>query len=75
MYFDARNNMLSGEIPRELTHLSQLSTLMLDGNQLSGALPSEIISWKSLSTMTLSRNKLSGKIPIARLDISVDDRG
>ncbi|XP_027355038.1 receptor-like protein kinase HSL1 [Abrus precatorius] len=62
--FDARNNMLSGEIPRELTG-SRLNTLMLDDNQLSGALPSQIISWQSLNTLTLSRNKLSGPIPIA----------
>ncbi|MED6221733.1 hypothetical protein PIB30_057610 [Stylosanthes scabra] len=63
--FDARNNMLSGEIPRELTGVSQITTLLLDGNQLSGALPSEIISWKSLNTLTLSRNNLSGQIPLA----------
>ncbi|XP_045799393.1 receptor-like protein kinase 5 [Trifolium pratense] len=63
--FDAINNMFSGEFPRELTRLSQLTTLHLDGNQLSGTLPSEIISWQSLDTLTISRNKISGQIPVA----------
>lgn len=59
------NNQLSGPIPLELTSLSQLNTLGLDGNGFTGKLPSEIISWKSLTYLNLSRNELSGPIPAA----------
>ncbi|KDP34178.1 hypothetical protein JCGZ_07749 [Jatropha curcas] len=63
--FKASNNLFSGEIPEELTSLSRLSTLFLDGNQFSGQLPSQMISWKSLTDLNLSRNALSGEIPAA----------
>ncbi|XVE98083.1 hypothetical protein REPUB_Repub03eG0074800 [Reevesia pubescens] len=49
-------------IPRELTALPYLSTLLLDQNQLHGFLPSDIISWRLLNTLNLSKNKLSGQI-------------
>ncbi|KAJ6382795.1 hypothetical protein OIU77_031255 [Salix suchowensis] len=61
--FEAINNLLSGEIPVEITTLPHLSNLLLDGNQFSGPLPSKIISWKSLTSLYLSRNALSGQIP------------
>ncbi|GLT85464.1 hypothetical protein SLE2022_036540 [Rubroshorea leprosula] len=63
--FEASNNLFSGKIPEEITYLSRLITLHLDGNQLSGELPSDIASWKSLHTLDLSGNKLSGPIPVA----------
>ncbi|XP_021739110.1 receptor-like protein kinase HSL1 [Chenopodium quinoa] len=61
--FKASNNMITGTVPLELTSLSNLNTLLLDGNQLSGELPSEIISWQSLNSLDLSNNELSGSIP------------
>ncbi|KAG2301325.1 hypothetical protein Bca52824_029976 [Brassica carinata] len=60
---DSGNNGFSGEIPKEITSLSNLISLFLDKNSLSGELPDEIVSWKSLTTINLSKNKLSGKIP------------
>ncbi|GLT85470.1 hypothetical protein SLE2022_036600 [Rubroshorea leprosula] len=63
--FEASNNLFSGKIPEEITYLSGLITLHLDGNQLSGELPSDIASWKSLNTLDISGNKLSGQIPAA----------
>ena len=47
----------------ELSALSYLNTLALDGNELSGKLPTSIISWKSLIVLNLARNKLSGQLP------------
>ncbi|XVE97606.1 hypothetical protein REPUB_Repub03eG0033900 [Reevesia pubescens] len=61
--FKASNNLFSGKIPKEITNLSRLINLFLDGNDFSGELPSEIISLRSLNTLDLSNNKLSGEIP------------
>lgn len=63
--FEASNNLFSGHIPVELTSLSQLTTLNLDGNLLSGEFPPEIKSWRSLNTLNLARNNFSGSIPPA----------
>ncbi|KAL2925493.1 Receptor-like protein kinase HSL1, partial [Bienertia sinuspersici] len=63
--FEATDNLITGTVPLELTSLSQLNILALDGNQLTGELPSEIISWQSLSSLGLSHNQLSGSIPSA----------
>ncbi|KAK3030203.1 hypothetical protein RJ639_038713 [Escallonia herrerae] len=60
--FKASNNLLSGKIPVELTGLSQVITLILDGNSFSGEFPSQILSWKSLTSLNLARNDLSGSI-------------
>ena len=61
--FLASNNLFTGQIPEELTVLSKLNKLWLDGNQLTGELPQNIISWRSLNNLNLSRNRLSGVIP------------
>ena len=53
MVFEACNNLSTGTIPRKLTSLPYLTTLLLDQNQLSGVLPSDIISWKTLNTLNL----------------------
>ncbi|XVF89148.1 hypothetical protein PTKIN_Ptkin19aG0107000 [Pterospermum kingtungense] len=63
--FKASNNLFSGEIPQEITNLTRLNTLLLDGNGFSGGLPSEITSWSSLVALNVSNNKLSGEIPAA----------
>lgn len=63
--FEASNNRLTGNIPEELTSLSSLTILLLDGNNLSGELPSNIISWVALNELSIRGNQLSGKIPSA----------
>ncbi|CAO2816775.1 unnamed protein product [Amaranthus hypochondriacus] len=63
--FKASDNSITGTVPLDLTSLSQLSTLWLDGNQLTGELPYQINSWKSLNSLNLSHNQLSGSIPFA----------
>ena len=65
LVFEASNNLISGEIPVELTSLPSIFILSLDGNQLSGQLPHHIVSWKSLIALNLSGNHLSGTIPKA----------
>ncbi|KAH7690695.1 Non-specific serine/threonine protein kinase protein [Dioscorea alata] len=57
------NNMLSGEIPEELAHLSFLQSLNLSRNQLSGQLSEKIGELKWLEVLDLSVNNLSGVIP------------
>ncbi|KAL5572543.1 hypothetical protein UlMin_022140 [Ulmus minor] len=77
--FEARNNLLTGNIPQELTTL-RLTNLLLDQNQLTGDLPSDIVSWQRLNTLNLNRNQLSGQIPeelgqlpvLTTLDLSVN---
>ncbi|CAO2816770.1 unnamed protein product [Amaranthus hypochondriacus] len=54
--FKASDNSITGTVPLDLTSLSQLSTLWLDGNQLTWSLP-------ELDNLELSDNHLSGKIP------------
>ncbi|KAL5549642.1 hypothetical protein UlMin_004873 [Ulmus minor] len=60
---DLSNNILSGEIPIQLTSLQGLWSLNLSGNHLRGSIPDQISNMSSLETLDLSRNKLSGNIP------------
>uniref|UniRef100_A0A0D9VDX1 non-specific serine/threonine protein kinase n=1 Tax=Leersia perrieri TaxID=77586 RepID=A0A0D9VDX1_9ORYZ len=61
--FSAANNLLSGEIPWDLTGISQVMELDLSGNQISGSMPMTIGVLQRLSTLNLSGNQLSGNIP------------
>ncbi|KAJ9158602.1 hypothetical protein P3X46_024167 [Hevea brasiliensis] len=60
---DLSHNMLSGEIPREVTTLIGLKRLNLSNNYLKGAIPCDIGAMKSLYYLDLSNNRLSGTIP------------
>ncbi|XP_039138196.1 receptor-like protein EIX2 isoform X2 [Dioscorea cayenensis subsp. rotundata] len=60
---DLSNNMLSGEIPEELAHLSFLQSLNLSRNHLSGQLSEKIGELRWLEVLDLSVNNLSGVIP------------
>ena len=57
-----RNN-LTGEIPRELGSLTDLSQLSLFGNNLTGEIPRELGNLTDLHGLVLSRNDLTGEIP------------
>lgn len=53
-------NKIGGEIPREISSLSQLNQLNLSNNKLAGAIPEEIGCLKQLESLDLSQNQLSG---------------
>ena len=54
---------LSGEIPAELSSLSNLTVLHLENNDLSGEIPAELGSLSNLTVLHLENNDLSGEIP------------
>ncbi|KAM3395242.1 serine/threonine-protein kinase BRI1-like 2 [Capsicum galapagoense] len=56
------SNGLSGEIPKEFSHLSSLAVLQLANNILSGQIPSELVNFSSLVWLDLSSNRW-GEIP------------
>ncbi|CAN6678518.1 unnamed protein product [Malus baccata var. baccata] len=59
---DLSRNMLSGEIPEELTNLISLQTLNLSDNLLIGRIPSKIGDMGALELLDLSVNQLCGEI-------------
>uniref|UniRef100_A0A0E0JXH2 non-specific serine/threonine protein kinase n=1 Tax=Oryza punctata TaxID=4537 RepID=A0A0E0JXH2_ORYPU len=61
--FRAANNLLSGEIPWDLTGISQVIEFDLSGNQISGSVPTTIGVLTRLNTLNLSGNQISGNIP------------
>uniref|UniRef100_A0A0E0JXH1 non-specific serine/threonine protein kinase n=1 Tax=Oryza punctata TaxID=4537 RepID=A0A0E0JXH1_ORYPU len=61
--FIAANNFLSGEIPWDLTGISQVTEFDLSRNQISGSLPMTIGVLARLNALNLSGNQISGNIP------------
>ncbi len=61
----AANNLLSGEIPWDLTGISQVTEFDLSRNQISGSLPMTIGVLTKLNAINLSGNHISGNIPAA----------
>ncbi|KAB2630183.1 receptor-like protein 12 [Pyrus ussuriensis x Pyrus communis] len=59
---DLSSNMLSGEIPEELTNLGGIQTLNLSDNLLTGRIPLKIGDMGSLESLDLSVNQLFGEI-------------
>lgn len=57
------NNMLSGGIPRSLSHLKNLTTLDLSGNLLTGSIPPEFGDSLKLQGLYLGNNRLTDSIP------------
>ncbi|CAH9129711.1 unnamed protein product [Cuscuta epithymum] len=60
---DLSSNMLSGEIPTEITSLVELVSLNLSRNNLTGQIPLSIGNLAKLDALDLSSNHLSGSIP------------
>ena len=62
-------NELSGPIPRELGHLSNIEELRLAGNRLTGRVPASLGDLTGLRSLNLDWNELSGPLPreLARL--------
>ncbi|XP_062076439.1 receptor-like protein EIX1 [Humulus lupulus] len=67
---DLSSNKLNGEIPIEVTDLSQLIQLNLSRNNLSGRIPKVIGSLTNLQVLDLSHNKLYGPIPTSLAKVS-----
>ncbi|CAL4889095.1 unnamed protein product [Urochloa decumbens] len=63
--FKAANNFLSGEIPWDLTGISQITDLDLSRNQITGSIPMTIGVLKGLIALNISGNQISGNIPAA----------
>ncbi|MYG21682.1 MAG: hypothetical protein F4168_04735, partial [Gemmatimonadetes bacterium] len=57
-----RNNLM-GEIPAELSNLTNLEVLYLRSNQLSSSIPKELSNLTNLEVLYLRDNQLSGSIP------------
>ncbi|XP_062076466.1 receptor-like protein EIX2 [Humulus lupulus] len=66
---DLSSNKLNGEIPAELTDLSQMVQLNLSRNNLRGGIPINIGKLTKLLVLDLSHNKIHGKIPISLAEI------
>ncbi|KAG9441303.1 hypothetical protein H6P81_017157 [Aristolochia fimbriata] len=67
---DLSDNLISGEIPAELSDLLGLIVLNLSGNHLSGKIPQDIGNLQELMSLDLSRNQLSGPIPASLSKLS-----
>jgi Leucine-rich repeat (LRR) protein len=61
---------LSGEIPRELGNLSNLTRLVLRSNSFSGSILPELGNLTKLTHLDLSNNELTGGVPAELADFS-----
>ncbi|CAL8998225.1 unnamed protein product [Prunus brigantina] len=59
---DLSDNIISGEIPKELTSLIYLQSVNLSYNLLSGRIPPKIGDMRWLESLDLSMNQLCGQI-------------
>ncbi|GJN05720.1 hypothetical protein PR202_ga23379 [Eleusine coracana subsp. coracana] len=57
------HNSLTGPIPSQLSHLTQLEALDLSSNELYGEIPLDLKTLDALTVLNLSNNKLVGSIP------------
>ncbi|CAK9015030.1 unnamed protein product [Durusdinium trenchii] len=62
-HLNLRQNLLSGEIPRELGNLKVLESLYLCQNNLTGPIFTEVGNLRQLRQLALYQNRLSSEIP------------
>ncbi|KAM3327880.1 hypothetical protein P3S68_033342 [Capsicum galapagoense] len=67
---DLSYNQLSGEIPKELSNLTQIHALNLSHDHLTGAIPSEFSNLQNIESLNLSYNNLTGSIPTQLLKLT-----
>uniref|UniRef100_A0A2C9U1H0 Leucine-rich repeat-containing N-terminal plant-type domain-containing protein n=1 Tax=Manihot esculenta TaxID=3983 RepID=A0A2C9U1H0_MANES len=67
---DLSSNKIGGEIPREISSLSQIKQLNLSNNKLLGSIPEEIGCLKEMESLDLSHNHLSGRLPASMADLN-----
>ncbi|KAG6714463.1 hypothetical protein I3842_05G203700 [Carya illinoinensis] len=67
---DLSSNKLHGEVPEELTSLTELISLNLSRNNFTGSITLKIGLLQNLQSLDLSRNQLRGEIPTSISDIS-----
>ncbi|VAH55022.1 unnamed protein product [Triticum turgidum subsp. durum] len=60
-----RTNKLSGTIPKEIEHLTNIKRLYMENNLLTGSIPKSLGNLEDLIELSLSQNKLSGQIPLS----------
>ncbi|RLN12964.1 LRR receptor-like serine/threonine-protein kinase HSL2 [Panicum miliaceum] len=61
--FLAENNRLAGELPPDMSKLSNLTDFSVPGNRITGSIPTSIKLLQKLNSLNLSGNKISGTIP------------
>lgn len=54
---------LKGQLPAEISNLTEIRYLLLTNNQLTGTLPDSWVSLKKLDRLWLNLNKFSGPLP------------
>ena len=68
-----QSNRLSGDIPRDLGRLTNLTSLILRDNRLSGEIPSDLGNLDNLVRVYLSNNPLTGCVPAGLRDAPLND--
>ncbi|PHT26052.1 hypothetical protein CQW23_34330 [Capsicum baccatum] len=63
-------NQLSGELPKELSNLTQIRALNLSHNHITGMIPSEFSNLQNIESLDLSYNNLIGRIPAQLLELT-----
>ncbi|GAY63065.1 hypothetical protein CUMW_222610 [Citrus unshiu] len=61
--FDMSYCNISGSIPKEISNLTNLTTIYLVGNKLNGLIPITLGKLQKLQSLVLEDNKLKGSIP------------
>ena len=64
---------LYGQIPPEMGSLTELRTLVIDGNRLNGPIPPELGNLTNLEVLDLSGNQFTGSIPPELRDLANRD--
>ncbi|KAF3623468.1 putative rhamnogalacturonate lyase-like [Capsicum annuum] len=70
---DLSCNQLSGEIPKELSNLTEIHALNLSHNHFTGVIPSEFSNLQNIESLDLSYNNLTGSIPTQLLKLTTLD--
>ncbi|PHT27632.1 hypothetical protein CQW23_32762 [Capsicum baccatum] len=67
---DLSCNQLSGELPKELSNLTQIRALNLSYNHITGTIPSEFSNLQNIESLDLLYNNMIGRIPAQLLELT-----